>query len=105
MLTVAFGESTMNRTQVQLRYKRFKKGREDVNDNARQQAMKTLKQSPIISIEAFKRAKIEKSSSSWVKCKGFAHCFLRFAWRCSIMKSCHKVVRSIINTTLKLCTN
>ena len=35
MLTVAFGESTMRRTQVQLWYKRFKKGREDVNDNAR----------------------------------------------------------------------
>ena len=34
MLTVAFGESTMNRTQVQLWYNRFKKGREDVNDDA-----------------------------------------------------------------------
>ena len=35
MLTVAFGESTMRRTQVQLWYNRFKKGREDVNDDAR----------------------------------------------------------------------
>ena len=35
MLTVTFGESTMSRTQVQLWYKRFKKGREDVNDGAR----------------------------------------------------------------------
>ena len=35
MLIVAFGEVTMNRTQVQLWYNRFKKGREDVNDNAR----------------------------------------------------------------------
>ena len=43
MLTVAFGWSTMNRTQVQLWYNRFKKGREDVNDNARPQPMKTLK--------------------------------------------------------------
>ena len=34
MLTVAFVESTMSRTQVQLRYKRFKEGREDVNDNS-----------------------------------------------------------------------
>ena len=34
MWTVAFGESTMSRTQVQLRYNRFKKGRKDVNDNA-----------------------------------------------------------------------
>ena len=33
MLTVAFGESIICRTQVQLRYKRFKKGREDVNDD------------------------------------------------------------------------
>ena len=46
MLTAAFGESTMSRTQVQLRYNRFKQGREDVNDvpRARQQPMKTLKQ-------------------------------------------------------------
>ena len=35
MLTVAFGESTMSRTQVQLRYNRFKEGREDINDDAR----------------------------------------------------------------------
>ena len=34
MLTVAFGESTMNRTQVQLRYNRFKEGQDDVNDDA-----------------------------------------------------------------------
>ena len=35
MLTVAFGESTMSRTQVQLWCNRFKEGREDVNDDAR----------------------------------------------------------------------
>ena len=35
MLTVAFGVSTMSRTQVQLRYNRFKEGRENVNDDAR----------------------------------------------------------------------
>ena len=34
MLTVAFCESTMSRTQVQLWYKWFKEGREYVNDNA-----------------------------------------------------------------------
>ena len=34
-LTVAFGESTMSRTQVQLRYNRFKESREYVNDDAR----------------------------------------------------------------------
>ena len=50
MLTGAFGESTMSRSQVQLLYNRFKEGREDVNENAhliaraRQQPMKTLKQ-------------------------------------------------------------
>ena len=35
MLTVEFGESAMSRTQVQLWYKRFTEGREDVNDDAR----------------------------------------------------------------------
>ena len=35
MLTMAFGESTMRRTQVQLWYNRFKEGREDVNNDAR----------------------------------------------------------------------
>ena len=34
MLTEAFGESTMSRTQVQLWYNRFREGREDVNDDA-----------------------------------------------------------------------
>ena len=35
MLTVAFGESTISRTRVQLRYNRFKEGQEDVNGEAR----------------------------------------------------------------------
>ena len=35
MLTVAFSESTVSRTQVQLCYNRFKEDREDVNDDAR----------------------------------------------------------------------
>ena len=34
-MTIAFCEPTMSRTQVQLWYKRFKEGREDVNDDAR----------------------------------------------------------------------
>ena len=34
MLTVAFSESTMNRTQVQLWYNQFKEDREDFNDDA-----------------------------------------------------------------------
>ena len=33
MLTVAFDESIISRTQVQLCYNRFKKGPEDVNDD------------------------------------------------------------------------
>ena len=35
MLTVAFDESTMSATQVQLWYNRFKEGWKDVNDDAR----------------------------------------------------------------------
>ena len=42
MLTVAFGESTMSRTQVQLWYNRFKACREDVNDDARSGCSSTL---------------------------------------------------------------
>ena len=34
MLTSAFGDFTMSRTQVQLCYNRFKEGREDGNDDA-----------------------------------------------------------------------
>ena len=34
MLTVAFGESTISRTQVQLWYNRFTESREDINDDA-----------------------------------------------------------------------
>ena len=35
MLTVAFGKSSMSRTQVQLWYNRFKEGREDFNEDDR----------------------------------------------------------------------
>ena len=35
LLTVAFDESTMSRTQFQLWYKRFKEGRNNINDDAR----------------------------------------------------------------------
>ena len=35
MLTVAFDDSTMSRTQVQLWFNPFKEGREDVNDDPR----------------------------------------------------------------------
>ena len=42
MLPVAFGGSTMSRTQVQLWYNRFKKGREDVNDDTRPDRPSTL---------------------------------------------------------------
>ena len=43
MLTMAFGESTMSKTQVQLWYNRFKERREDVNDDTCP-GIKTLKQ-------------------------------------------------------------
>ena len=42
MLTVAFGESAMSRTQVQLWYDRFKEGREDVNDDTCPGRLRTL---------------------------------------------------------------
>ena len=41
MLTVEFSESTRNRTQVQLWYKRFKNGREDLNDDIRSGRLNT----------------------------------------------------------------
>ena len=41
MLTVTFGESTINRTQVQMQYNRFKESQEDVNDNARSDCQST----------------------------------------------------------------
>ena len=41
----------------------------------------TYNQIPIISMEAPRRAEIEKSTSSSVKCGCFAHCFLRLQWR------------------------
>ena len=35
MMIVAFGESTMSRTQVQLWYSRFKEGQKNINNDAR----------------------------------------------------------------------
>ena len=43
MLTEAFDESTMSRTQVQLWYNRFKEDREDINDDARPCRLSTSK--------------------------------------------------------------
>ena len=42
MLTVAFGESTISRTQGQLWYNWFKDGQEDVNDDAHPGCPSTL---------------------------------------------------------------
>ena len=39
--TVASGESTTSRTQVQLWYNRFKEGRTDINDDARPSRLST----------------------------------------------------------------
>ena len=55
-------------------------------------------------MEASRRAKIEKSTSSSVKCEGFS-LFSSIAMAWCIMNSCHKVVRLIRNTTLMLCSN
>ena len=41
MLTVAFGESTMRGTQVQLLYYRIKEGREGINNDARPGSLST----------------------------------------------------------------
>ena len=58
MLTVAFDESTMSRTQVQLWYNRIKEGREDVDDDARpdRPSMST----PDENIEAVKQITLDK---------------------------------------------
>ena len=42
MLTVAFGEGTMSRTQVQLLYNRLNEGREDINNNENIEAIKKM---------------------------------------------------------------
>ena len=177
MLTLAFGESIMSRTQVQLWYCQFKEGREDVNNDARcerpsisttdenieavkkmildnrriairevaeevgisfdscqaiftdvllmklaavkivpklqnfeqkqcrtdiaQEMLTTFNDDPDLlknvtnlgcmamtmkpklnqPMEASSKAKTEKIMSSQVKCKGFAHCFIRLQWR------------------------
>ena len=52
MFNLAFGQSTMRRTQVELCYNRFKEFRENLNDDARRSA----------------------------KCEGFLHCFLQLQW-------------------------
>ena len=41
MWNVEFGESTISRTQVQFWYNKFKKGREDVNDDTRPGCLST----------------------------------------------------------------
>ena len=60
----------------------------------------------IIPMEAFRRGKIERSTTSSVKCEGFVHCFLRLKWRGkSWILAIVLVVRPIGNATLKLCTD
>ena len=96
MLTVAIGKSTMSRTQVQLWYNRFKQVPRQKTRNILKQGNKWFwvivkllledvwlwywNQSPIIPIvpmEAYRRAKIVKSTSNLVKFEGFAHCLLQ----------------------------
>ena len=51
MLTVAFGESNISRTQVQLWYKPFKEGQKDANDDTRNSITSTSDEN----IEAVKK--------------------------------------------------
>ena len=60
-------------------------------------------QSPIIPMKASRRVKAEKSTSSLVNPWRFCSLLSSIAMACCIMNSCHKVVWSIRNTTLKLC--
>ena len=53
MLTVAFGEFTMSRTQVTLPYNRHNQGREDDSDDARSGRISTSKTNE--NIEAVKK--------------------------------------------------
>ena len=40
-----------------------------------------IEKKPIILMEASRRAETDKSTSSSVKCEGFAHCSFRLQWR------------------------
>ena len=67
MLIVAFGESTMSRTQVQLWYNRFKEDREDVNGDARSDRPSSSTTDE--SIEAVKKM---FSDNRWITIREFA---------------------------------
>ena len=60
MLKVAYGECTVSQNRVYKWYKLFTENREEMNDDARPG---------------------RPSTSSTVKCQGFAHCFLWLSWR------------------------
>ena len=75
MLTMAFGESTMNRTQVQFWYNRFKEGQEDVNDIARPGRRSTLTTDE--NIEAVKKIILDNRRITIVRLmpNNFCSCF------------------------------
>ena len=58
MLTAAFDESTISRTQIQLWYNRFKESREDANDDAGPGRRSTL--TTYENIEAMKKMILDK---------------------------------------------
>ena len=62
-------------------------------------------QSPIITFEASRRSKTEKSTSILVKCEDFAHSFFWLQWRGALWILSTRIVRSIRNTILRLCVN
>ena len=63
MLTVAFGKSTMSRTQIQLFYNRFKEYREDANDGARPSLLSTS--TTYKNIEAVKKVILDNWSNHY----------------------------------------
>ena len=58
-MTVAFSESNVSRTQVQLSYNQFKEGREDVNNDARPGRPSTAATNE--NIEAVKKMNLDRN--------------------------------------------
>ena len=61
---MAFVESTISRTQVQLRYNQFKEDREDVYDDARSSRPSTSTTDE--NIEAVKKIILDNRQSIWI---------------------------------------
>ena len=93
MLIVAFDESTMSRTQVQLCYKRFKEDWEDVNDDTRPGRPSTL-----TNIEAVKKMILNNRRITIREVAddvgiSFGLC-QAFFWRCFRHETCGRLFRN-----------